>query len=300
MKRKAEHELIVKEIPIPSGAKHPQPKNSILPTHEFTFGIIAPKGSGKTTLIINLLNFYKKYFNQIIIFSPTIKNDEKWKYAKEQKYLERNLELRKVMKKINADKSPNTVVGERPNTIMQEVHAKPEKPKEAFTGKIPADCFITEYSQSDLISIMNEQQGLVDFLEKHDITKHAADRILLIFDDLVGSSLFTSKKEDPFTRLNTNHRHYSISILMVSQAYREIPKTVRTNFTCLILFKIWSEAEKESIMEEYPMGMPKRNWETVYDFCTAGEHDFLYFDIKKPRGHQIYHNFSKEVVLREQ
>lgn len=39
--------LIVKPIPVPKGFIHPPPKNDILPSHEFTMGIIAPKGSGK-------------------------------------------------------------------------------------------------------------------------------------------------------------------------------------------------------------------------------------------------------------
>jgi len=36
-------------------------------------------------------------------------------------------------------------------------------------------------------------------------------------DDLVGSKLFSGKRNNPFKMLNTNHRHYSASILMCSQ-----------------------------------------------------------------------------------
>jgi hypothetical protein len=32
--------LIVKPIPVPKGFIHPPPKNDILPSHEFTMGII--------------------------------------------------------------------------------------------------------------------------------------------------------------------------------------------------------------------------------------------------------------------
>ncbi len=37
-----------------------------------------PKGAGKTTLIANLLYFYKSYFHNIYVFSPTVLSDEKW------------------------------------------------------------------------------------------------------------------------------------------------------------------------------------------------------------------------------
>jgi len=51
--------LIVKPIPVPAGYIHPPPTNDVLPRHEFSMGLIAPKGSGKTTVIANLLKFYK-------------------------------------------------------------------------------------------------------------------------------------------------------------------------------------------------------------------------------------------------
>jgi len=77
--------LEVKPIPVPLGFNHPDTPGDILPRHEFSMGIIAPKGSGKTTVIANLLKFYKGrellnlgYFHTILVFSPTVASDEKW------------------------------------------------------------------------------------------------------------------------------------------------------------------------------------------------------------------------------
>jgi hypothetical protein len=39
--------LEVKPIPVPLGFNHPDTPGDILPRHEFSMGIIAPKGSGK-------------------------------------------------------------------------------------------------------------------------------------------------------------------------------------------------------------------------------------------------------------
>lgn len=292
--------LKVKEIPCPSGAEHPEPPNDILPRHEFTMGLIAPKGAGKTTLLLNLILFYKKYFHQIIIFSPTIKNDEKWDYITDKRLLLDNAPLRKVYEIINEKKkTKTTIIGERPMSLMQDIHATPEPVKTSFTGKIPEECFITEYDQATLMDIVHKQQTIVEFLDEHGYTKHTADRILIIFDDLVGSNLFSNRRNDPFKKLNTNHRHSSVSILMVSQAYREIPKTVRTNFTCLILFKIFNEKEKEAIHEEYPMDVQKDQWEQVYDYCTKEPHGFLYFNIKKPHGKRIMKSFDQVLFYKD-
>jgi hypothetical protein len=70
--------LIVRPIPVPTKYKHPLPAYDQLPVHEFTMGLIAPKGAGKTTTICNLLHFYRNYFHTILVFSPTIDSDEKW------------------------------------------------------------------------------------------------------------------------------------------------------------------------------------------------------------------------------
>ena len=64
--------LKIKEIPTPPGSDHKKVPHDELLQHEFTVGIIAPKGSGKTTTIINMLRMYKGYFHQIVIMSPTI------------------------------------------------------------------------------------------------------------------------------------------------------------------------------------------------------------------------------------
>ena len=64
--------LKIQPVPTPKGSDHTPCKHPELPQHEFTLGIIAPKGSGKTTTIINLLRLYKNYFHQILVMSPTI------------------------------------------------------------------------------------------------------------------------------------------------------------------------------------------------------------------------------------
>jgi hypothetical protein len=50
----------------------------------FSLLIIAPKGSGKTVLLHNLLIWYYKMFDLVLIFSPTIFIDIKWRKLVEQ------------------------------------------------------------------------------------------------------------------------------------------------------------------------------------------------------------------------
>ena len=262
--------LHVRPIPITVDAHHPPPPDPVLMHHEFSLALIAPKGSGKTTTLCNILLFYKNYFHTIVIFSPTVANDEKWHFIKQQPLLARNTPLETFLKTLDQKKeSANHVVGPAP----YEMQARDETP---FNPRIPEDLFMTDYDETVLGGLLDEQQKLITFLEHRGKTKHLANRVLLVFDDLVGSNLFSSRRKNVFKKLNTNHRHFSTSILLVSQAYKEIPKTVRVNVSAVILFEIANEKELECIYEENPCSMKKDNWLEVYHHAVNEPYGFMF------------------------
>jgi hypothetical protein len=237
--------LLVVPIPVPTKYKHPLPNYDQLPVHEFTMGLIAPKGAGKTTTICNLLNFYKGYFHTILIFSPTIDSDEKWDWIKEQKLLIENIPLKRWLRDMAKKKDDDNAVVQ-PAPISHELEGLVNQ-RDKFTGKIPEDHFFSDYKEENFQNIMEEQMQMIRGLKKHNQPKYLANRILIIFDDLVGSALFSGSRGSYFKGVNTRHRHYSSSFLMVSQGYKEIPKTIRTNWTCLIVFEIGNEREVQVV-----------------------------------------------------
>lgn len=168
-----------------------------------------------------------------------------------------------------------------------------------FDPCIPEDNFIHDYDSNTLTLLLTEQQELIDLLKDEGMTKHLANRVLFLFDDLVGSTLFSNHRDNPFKILNTIHRHYSASMIMVSQAYKEIPKTVRTNFSCLILFEIFNDKEIEAIMMEFPMGMRKEEWLMTYNYCVSDPHSFLYYNMQKPKPLRVMKNFDEILTIRK-
>lgn len=289
--------LKIKPIPTPKGNEHPKVPSDVLPQHEFTLGLIAPKGKGKTTTILNLIDFYSKpaYFHSILIFSPTIKSDEKWKYIKNKKVLAKNTRLAKFAKDLIArdKKSKSKGLVDRPKANDSEMQHIVDKIEE-YTGFIPEDCFFDSYDDDTFKGIMDEQFGMVELLEKNDISKHMANRILVIFDDLVGSDLF---KSEYFKGFNTRHRHYSVSMMMVSQGYKEISKTIRSNFTALIIYGIGNEMEIRVIYEEYAMELKYNDWLEIYRYCTDEFYSFMYLNMYKPKEKQIMKNFDEYVSI---
>lgn len=296
--------LTVSEIPVPSKFKHPDAPYDILPKHEFTMGIIAPKGSGKTTLICNLLEFYKGYFHTIYVFSPTVNSDEKWDYIKRQPLLADNKPLKKFLRDYKMKKSKINGPVQKPSEPIPEIPIinDPEHKhddEEKFDPHIPEDCFIEDYTPDMLQELMEGQMTMVKFLRRNGMSKHLANRVLIIFDDLVGSNLYSLSQQNPFKKFNTNHRHYSFSAIEITQAYKEIPKTVRTNFTCGVLFEIPSDKELEVIYEEYPLGLKRKEWDEVYNYCTHDDYGFMFYNFQKPRRLRICKNLDKYIAVAD-
>lgn len=166
-----------------------------------------------------------------------------------------------------------------------------------FDPHIPEECMLTEYDEDTLEKLVKEQDAQIEAIEAMGGTKHLANRMLLIFDDLVGSTLFSGARRNPFKMLNTNHRHLSASILMVSQAYKEIPKTVRTQFSGLVMFAIANDAELKVIYEENTMGMKREVWDKVYHYCVDGDYDFMYLNTRAEKRLRVMKNFEQYVFM---
>ncbi len=111
-------------------------------------------------------------------------------------------------------KAKNAVVQPAPLSMAME---GPVNPREGFTGYIPEECFFDDYDDETFRNIMEEQKSMINLLKRHGKSKYLANRILIIFDDLVGSSLFAGSRGSYFKGVNTRHRHYSASFIMVSQ-----------------------------------------------------------------------------------
>ena len=246
-------------------------------------------------MIANLLEFYKDYFHSIIVFSPTIASDEKWDHVKGLKLLTDNVALKKWLNSLEEEMEENTVVEKR-----KKGHALQGlvNPNPLLDKKVPEENFHVVYDEAVLKDMVDEQMTMVTMLKKFGKSKHLANRALFIFDDLVGSTLFSAARDNIFKGFNTRHRHASASIIMVTQAYKEIPKTVRTNFSSLIVFEIPNEKELEVIYEENSLYMKKRPWYEMYEYAIDGDHDFLFINYQQPKKLRAMKNFN-EVIFHE-
>ena len=109
---------------------------------------------------------------------------------------------------------------------------------------------------------------------------------LLILDD-VTAYLKDHPKE--LIELATNRRHLKLSIILLSQFIRAIPRPVRFQVTHLTVFKPANELDAKVIEEEF-INLPKETFKNLCRFVWDGPHSFLFID----KNYDIfYKNLSK-------
>ncbi len=79
--------LPVTEVPVERLRQEGPARDPRLPQPPFRLGLIAPTGGGKTVLAVNLLlrdHFYKDYFENVHIWSPTFEENPEWNEVEDQ------------------------------------------------------------------------------------------------------------------------------------------------------------------------------------------------------------------------
>jgi len=240
----------------------------------------------------------------------TARCDDVWDWIKKDKLLKLNTKLLKWAEK-QAEKEQTVthqVVG---NENIQNEHPITKKCKEYlglhgksvddFDARLSEDDFIDEYDEATFAELLKRQMDFIQFLREHNGTKYLANRVLLIFDDQVGSSLYSDKRQSAFKGFCTRHRHYGISTISSLQAFKECQKTVRTVTSAMIIFEIPNEKELESIYESFPNRLKRDDWMTMYHRAIDSEsgtgHNFLYMNMKKPKHQRCMKNFDSYLVF---
>jgi len=144
-------------------------------------------------------------------------------------------------------------------------------------------CVATSCSPKQLQKLLDTQNAIIQCCTHLGKPKTLADRILFIFDDMVGSDLLSRKKDSAaFKTLNVRHRHYLASIIYCSQAYNEIIRTARVNQSALIAFEIGSDKELEVMYRENQCGLNMKQWMSIYKSVVKEPYQFLMINYQNP------------------
>lgn len=286
-----------------------------IPEENFQMMVIGNISAGKTTLLINLLKsangFYSR-FNRIIWNSPTASLDAKIKKELCSKnasgLVVPNKPLMKEIVKRERVAKKSMLLGKikacfigTPNGINQRDYtSKPiESPDELINDKlkiiedskprclIPKD-FVEDTSFSFFNDILEHQSNVIK-----EYGKDLADNVLIILDDLAGNKRNFEKVEV----LNSvvKSRHYKITTVFVTQAYYQIPKTIRLNCGVKVIFNITNEKELSSVYEENTCELSSRDFVQKFQDIHKLMYRFVVVNHYNPRGYKLIDSFESFV-----
>jgi thymidine kinase len=194
----------------------------------FFYIIVGKPGSGKTSVLINMLTdtkIYKKVFTKITLCMP--KNSR--------------LSLK--------------------DNIFED---------------LPQDQIFDSLDESVLKKIItNKEEFEQDKQERLEEGKKPIFRHQLLLMDDVTAYLKQKESVHILTELATNRRHYNLSIILLVQFLRSIPRPLRFFTTSCVFFRASNNLDTKVLREEY-INLPKQTFEDLMNFVFDGDsHDYM-------------------------
>ena len=257
-------------------------KTNTYPVDNFLWYIVASRGSGKSTLVINaLLKIYLKQFNKIYWISPTSKLDQKTQILQQTEILTPNKPLIKLMNKLIKEQKKQILTDPQLSNQIISV--------DDIELNLTDENFIEELTEDFMEEIIDGQKAIIE-----EYGKKYADRILMVLDDSIDSKIITSKA---FKDLVLKGRHYNISNIIISQSYRLLPKYIRTNCNFISIFETGNKKEADILYDETHNNLTKERWMELYQYCTNIPYGFMSLNYNNPKGSRFIQNLDKIINI---
>ena len=145
-----------------------------------------------------------------------------------------------------------------------------------------------EYQYNELSSdLFNKIKDIGDEFQ-NEKSKRKKNQLLII-DDLTSS---LKDWEQELKELAFNRRHIHLSIIILSQNLRQIPRTLRFATSHIIFFKSSNNLELALINEEY-IALPKNQFLRLIRFVFDAEHTFIFIDKEK----ELYYKNLRQIIM---
>ena len=128
-----------------------------------------------------------------------------------------------------------------------------------FEGQIPPTYRFRDLAH--LPYVCNKQAEVKQYnLSVKDKKKRVKSRVLIVLDDMIGEQKGKNslKHNDVIRKLAVNGRHLSdnvegngISVIVITQAAKSIPKTIRMQTDVVLVGRISNRVERQTIIEEF-------------------------------------------------
>ena len=155
--------------------------------------------------------------------------------------------------------------------------------------KLDEDHCIDNITPDMLAQILEQQRKLI---KKHGEKKIGKEhRIAVIFDDIVGNTKLLNSK--PFKDIFIANRHYHITVILLTQSWRLIPRSIRLQANSCFFFPM-SKSESNRLCEDLcPNGFTKKEFENLIDEATKEKYSFLHINKTEPMEKRYRRNMNE-------
>ena len=196
------------------------------------------KGSGKTNILLHIIEEYQKYkfFDKIYVFSPTHLSDPKQQlikdYCQNVKYY-------------------GSYTNETFTKVLEEIKTDLEELKE-YEKKMK---LWKKFKKKGHAALSDEELLQIYMFEFEEPPKPKFDHLpytLIVFDDQIGNAeLYKPQARGVFPQFAILHRHLLCSVIFSVQIYRGgVPKCVRSNLDWWVLTKNKSISVMKEVAED--------------------------------------------------
>jgi hypothetical protein len=115
------------------------------------------------------------------------------------------------------------------------------------------------------------------------------EQTLIVLDDLV-----LEKNQKQLEEYFIRARKLNCSLIYISQSYFAVPRMIRQNLTYLVVKRLNTLKDLFRIMNEYSLGVEKKQLKELYDTATTGnKQDFLLVDLEESPENRFRKNFNE-------
>ena len=158
---------------------------------------------------------------------------------------------------------------------------------------LPEENIRNDFTQEDLDHIIQVRKDLIKEKGIEWVAKNS--RMLIILDDIIASRSFLMSPAS--LKMFALLRHYLCSVIVLTQSYNKIPRALRLNCNAVFVFPA-SQSEVEVLIDEItPSGIKKRDFESVIDYATNEQYEFLYINNHAKPSERIRKNLTEVIDL---
>lgn len=147
-----------------------------------------------------------------------------------------------------------------------------------------------EPNEEVLETIMELQEKKIE-----ELGKFRSPKVLLILDDIVSYKNFCNSSI--LLKFAVMSRHWNISMMILSQAYHRIPKSVRLQMSAIVYFK-GSNKELDVLSDDFAApGYSHKEFKNRIKVATNERYSFVFIDVNRPINEGRYKKGLKESLL---